>query len=154
MSMDESSGGRGGGALSLIVNSTAQSTLQLKGKIASNGIRGEDGFYGGGGGSGGSVFITCTPLEGPRSGVISANGGRGGTGSLVDGNPGRGGRIAVLAKSMMNFHSSVHAFGGVSQTTAGVAGTLFFQVEEEVPDFLSVSRYLDRHAPPVSLDTY
>jgi len=72
-----SPGGPGGGALSIIVNATATSVLDLNGTIAVDGMPGSpDPLSPGGGGSGGSIAIDAIMCSG--SGTLSAHGGMGG----------------------------------------------------------------------------
>jgi len=84
-----------------------------------------------GGGSGGSVLITCSTLAG--SGAIAANGGNsGGTGS----GGGAGGRIAIYAGTLLMNVSSITATGGTGYG-AGGAGTVHlssgWHVDDDAP---------------------
>ena len=83
------SGGRGGG----VVRIEATGTVTINGNISANGGVGTAGIwsYPGGGGAGGSIYITCDTFEGTASGVLRARGGAGGYSTEGGG----GGRIAV-----------------------------------------------------------
>jgi hypothetical protein len=76
-------GGAGGGAIRLIANAA----MILDGSIVANG---QDLV--GGGGSGGSIYITCGTFSGGTSALLSA---RGGNSSSVNGGGGGGGRMVV-----------------------------------------------------------
>ncbi len=106
-------GGRGGGALHLIV----QGVLRVDGKITANGTSGGSrrgavfDDYAGGGGSGGSILIQATAIAG--SGAIEANGGDGGVASGgTKAGGGSGGRIALVTQT--------NSFAGVAQTIGGL----------------------------------
>ena len=71
-----------------------------------------------GGGSGGSILINVTTLEG--EGVINASGGDGNG----NGGGGSGGRIAVYFYNSA-FTGTVTAMGGRSSFEAGAAGTIY-----------------------------
>ncbi len=91
----------------------------MDGSLASNGNTPSN--YYGGGGSGGSVYITAGTLAG--TGTITANGGGsyGGTGG-----GGAGGRIALYASATTFPLASVSAAGGGGGQTGG-AGTIYTQ---------------------------
>ena len=102
----------GGGAMKL----TVAGTLQLDGRISANG--GNAVHEGGGGGSGGSIWLNVGTLSG--SGSISVNGG---TGDSFVGGGGGGGRIATYFVAN-NFSGTVSAYGGLG-AAAGGAGTIY-----------------------------
>ncbi|MBI3004533.1 MAG: Ig-like domain-containing protein [Ignavibacteriales bacterium] len=106
-------GGMGGGALRLM----AGGTVRVDGLIVSNGGRGNEDTpnadgQGTGGGSGGSVWITASSLEG--SGMISASGGDGSFDSYYQlcGGGGGGGRIRIDYASKGSWSGDVRTFGG------------------------------------------
>ncbi|MFZ0035462.1 MAG: hypothetical protein WAK60_10820, partial [Sedimentisphaerales bacterium] len=111
-----STGGKGGGAIRLIVGN-----LLVNGNINANGADGGTAPSGnkGGGGSGGSVYITAGQLSG--SGLISANGGYGPYGG------GGGGRIAIYY-STSTFQRTTASKGGTGlmATDTGEDGTVCF----------------------------
>lgn len=77
-------GGSGGGILRLTVGST----LRVDGTLTANGEKGKTqgvgALFSGGGGSGGSIYLSVMRLDG--NGVISADGGDGGTTQAGGGN--------------------------------------------------------------------
>jgi hypothetical protein len=103
--------GSGGGALRLIVSNS----LVLDGLISANG---GNGIVAGGGGSGGSVWLSAGRLAG--AGAVSANGGGG---DLPSGGGGGGGRIALYF-STNQFTGTTFAHGGTG-VNAGGAGTIY-----------------------------
>ncbi len=104
-------GGAGGG----ILNISLSGVMVNNGLISANGSVG--GRPGGGGGAGGTVLVQCTTLTG--SGTIQANGGDGNEA----GGPGGGGRIALICPQD-SFTGRITAFGGISQSSIGGAGTV------------------------------
>jgi hypothetical protein len=127
-------GGRGGGAIRLIVNGE----LILNGTISANGGAGQTNWesgYAGGGGAGGSIWITAAALSG--SGKVQASGGRGGYwwsgpeeysyGQYGGG--GAGGRIHIdVVASADTFQGAVEAHAaqaGYCNWTGG-AGTIYW----------------------------
>ena len=98
-------GSEGGGAIRLTVGGT----LTLNGSITAEGNAAlqDDG----GGGSGGSVWLTAGALAG--SGAIMADGG---AGELYGGGGGGGGRIAI--------HTPFNSFGGVVSVAGGAGATM------------------------------
>ena len=109
-----STGGAGGGALSL----TVTGLLQVDGTISANG---GNGFgMGGGGGAGGSLRLTAGTLGG--AGSIRANGGNG-----VDsiGGGGGGGAIGIYPTANV-FAGIISAYGG-SGANPGGAGSVLIQ---------------------------
>ena len=106
-----SAGGYGGGSLQV----SARGTLQLDGKISTDGL--PSSGLNGGGGSGGSIFLQVGKLVG--AGNISANGG---AGNNVGGG-GAGGRIAIWYNTNL-FSGAVTARGGAGGN-AGGAGTIY-----------------------------
>ena len=127
-SLYSTTGGRGGGLLSLITN-----WLSLDGVIDASG---QDGYGGGGGGSGGGVAISAEIFIG--NGSIKSNGGNGGyAGGVMAGGGGGGGRISVNS-SAYSFSGSLSASGGfrpmtydTESITAG-AGTIFMSLSNKV----------------------
>ena len=113
-------GGRGGGSIRLSVGGA----LVVEGSITANGANGgASGWTGncGGGGSGGSIYLTAETLAG--SGVISADGGTGGSSGSVRGGGGAGGRIALYFNTY-DFNGVIAAQGG-SGNQYGGAGTIY-----------------------------
>lgn len=111
--MGSSNSTSGGGAIRLIVNNN----LILNGNISANG---SDGLRGPG--SGGSIYITTKNLLG--SGIIRANGGKGGGPSFRSGGGG-GGRIAVyFANSTFSGNAEARGGTGVFGTYSGDNGTV------------------------------
>lgn len=108
-------GGAGGGVLRLAVSGM----LLLNGKISADGEAGLS--EGGGGGSGGSIWLTVGTLAG--SGTISANGGMGNGTGLWGGGGGGGGRIAVEHGTSL-FFGTITSCGG-SGSAVGGAGTIY-----------------------------
>ncbi|MCD6528247.1 lamin tail domain-containing protein [bacterium] len=123
-------GGAGGGAI--IIN--VKDTLTLNGTISANGENGEAEYYWGrGGGSGGSIYITTNNFLG--SGSITANGGNvfsneKALGGGNRGGGGGGGRIAVYYEKN-NFTGIIQADGGVGDRP-GEPGTIFLKQEHLV----------------------
>jgi len=132
-----SSGGNGGGAVSL----SAAGTLVVDGSVLVDGGAGAvsaSANFAGGGGSGGSVRIIAKTL-GWSSGIISASGGAGATSSYTaayNGLGGSGGRVVISAWSSAmgadigTWPLQLQAFGGLAgepsdAATAASAGTVF-----------------------------
>ncbi len=115
--VESNSGGAGGGALHL----TVSGILDVDGLLTANGIRGVT--PGGGGGSGGSLWLSVGTLTG--LGTISANGG---DGNGVGGGGG-GGRIAIQYGA--NGFSGVLAARGGNGTNAGGAGTIYTKANSQ-----------------------
>ncbi|MCJ7655851.1 MAG: DUF11 domain-containing protein, partial [Dehalococcoidia bacterium] len=110
------SGGAGGGAIRLDVSGT----LTVNGTIYANGAAGS---ISGGGGSGGSIYITANSLIG--NGIISANGGNGGTSNPAYGygGGGGGGRIAIYRNTATEFTGNIVVSGGTGNAK-GENGTI------------------------------
>jgi len=129
-----STGGPGGGAIYLIVNSGH--TLQVNGIISANGGNGSGS--GGGGGAGGAIEIGVGFLSG--TGSITAIGGNG----APDGGGGGGGRIAIDTTLSLQptdlFTGTVSAYGGGGANYGG-AGTIYYQTNALVSSVL----ILDNH---------
>ena len=107
-------GGAGGGAIRLNV----AGILTVDGSVSANG---NDGNFYGGGGSGGSIYITTNTLTG--SGNIAAVGGSStDEGSVGDGGGGAGGRIA-LYYATSTFTGTMSVYGGLGYNN-GEAGTI------------------------------
>ena len=109
--------------------------MRVDGIISVNGTAGLGStagsqYTGGGGGSGGSVYIRAKSLSG--TGKITANGGSGANG----GGGGGGGRIAIYCDTN-TFTGTLSAFGG-SGYVAGGAGAIYFNSYLGNPAFGSV----------------
>ena len=115
----------GGGAIQL----TVAGTLTIDGRVSVN----NDGVTGGynGGGSGGSVWLTASRLDG--AGTITANGQ---AASYVAAGGGGGGRIALYYGSS-TFSGGLTALGGLSEgafgATSGAAGSLYYSTSVSPP---------------------
>ena len=100
-----SSGGTGGGAIRLIVGGT----FELNGELSADGLSG--GIHGGGG-AGGSIWVTADTLAGAGNiwarGAASINGGGGG-----------GGRIVLAVDHRGTFSSNPMASGGTGEAAGG-----------------------------------
>lgn len=115
-------GGWGGGVIRL----TITEVLNVDGVISSNGTPGiYMSGWGGGGGSGGSVWIECDALTG--SGSIQAIGGAGGGDDLGGG--GGGGRIAICGDSAGGFSGTIMKGGGAGYQD-GEPGSLYLNITE------------------------
>lgn len=116
----DTDGGDGGGAIRLDVSGT----LTIDGTITSNGEDGEDSTnVGGGGASGGSVFLSTNNLTG--AGTITAQGGVGGdaTGNnTADGGGGSGGRVVIEYESSAFSAESIFVNGGTVAAGSNNAG--------------------------------
>lgn len=119
-------GGAGGGKVRLNVTDT----LALYGgsRVSADG---ESTDAVGGGGAGGSVWVSCSALVGSTSGAeaIRASGGRGGNDSLsvqkggMWGGGGGGGRVAIYCKRRSGFYGTIEARSGApSGSLAGSNG--------------------------------
>jgi len=106
-------GGNGGGRIRLNVSGT----LALEGGIYANGSSGQDTSRDGGGGSGGSIWITADTLNG--NGQIRANGGTGHN----NGGGGGGGRIALEVVND-NFNGVITASPGTGANPQAGIGTI------------------------------
>ena len=119
----DQNGGYGGGALFMNVNGT----LTLNGFITATGQDGSSNY--GGGGSGGSVYLTVNDIQG--LGTIGADGG-----GATYGGGGSGGRVS-LCYGTNNFVGSVSADGGDSTSGGdGLAGTIRYPVTCEYVKFV------------------
>ncbi|KAH9078669.1 hypothetical protein Ae201684P_019746 [Aphanomyces euteiches] len=100
-------GGAGGGAM--YFGAVNDMTIGPNASIAVDGQRGEDGVFAGGGGSGGSLFLTSgTSVH--ILGVLSAQGGAGGSSLGRPGASGTGGKIALTAHAMaLSGHGTILA---------------------------------------------
>lgn len=112
-----SAGGRGGGVIRLDVGGSAR----IDGVVSADG---QSAIADGGGGSGGSVWLTCTTLIG--NGILRARGGAGGGGD-VGGGGGSGGRVGVETNDAATFAGDIRADGGDAggAAVAGGAGSVF-----------------------------
>jgi hypothetical protein len=100
-------GGRGGGVVRLVVGDT----LTVDGLISANAVNytlgsGNPG-YASGGGSGGSIYLTCATFSGTTSGLIRAEGSSGDPSDTISGGAGNGagGRIAVYYSGLAPAHA-------------------------------------------------
>ena len=111
-------GGIGGGSLRIHSKRTV-----VDGRVSANGQNSPTGNQrsGCGGGSGGSVWITCDELDG--YGSIQA---RGGAGSKNNAGGGSGGRIVVNYRDIHNYNGSFSVRGGVGFED-GAAGTVYME---------------------------
>jgi hypothetical protein len=105
-------GSEGGGAVRLSV----AGTLALNGWISASGNAGAQDD--GGGGSGGSIWVTAKTLTG--NGWLAADGG---DGQLMDGGGGGGGRIAIYSPAS-TFNGQASAAGGAG-FFPGAIGSIF-----------------------------
>ncbi len=92
-------GGHGGGAILI----DASGSVIVNGKISANGgdATGASANGAPGGGSGGSIFITCATFGGNTNGWLQSDGGAGGIVATLGGGGGGGGRIAVNYTSLI-----------------------------------------------------
>lgn len=114
-------GGRGGGRVKITAG-----TIRVDGRVSSDGQTGAENVgssfrVAGGGGSGGSVWLAASALEG--SGVIRADGGAS-VSPDREGGGGGGGRVAATFTSSA-FSGVLSARGGVGNQYGG-AGTLIY----------------------------
>ncbi|MFO1477323.1 MAG: hypothetical protein U1F98_11790 [Verrucomicrobiota bacterium] len=105
-----------------VVHVTVGGTLRVDGRISENG--GDGPLNGGGGGSGGSIWIEASTLSG--SGSITANGGNG-TATYAGG--GGGGRISLQYETNL-FAGILSALGGTGYATGG-AGSLYTKANNQ-----------------------
>lgn len=133
-STHDSSGpsGYGGGAVRI----EATGAVIVDGTITANG-RDSINASADGGGSGGSVWITCRTIEGLASGLISANGGPPSTATSSKGG-GSGGRIAIevntAAQSNVTSRPLITVSGGAHTTAPGAGGTLYVSHPMVLPE--------------------
>jgi hypothetical protein len=121
-------GGAGGGAIKLITTGT----LTNSGTISANGATG--GAYAGGG-SGGSLWIVANNLAGTETGIFSAKGGNGGTGTAGYGPSGGGaGRIHISPSLADSYNGSIIVAGGVGDGQGGEVGTIVRDPAAMLPD--------------------
>ncbi|MFH1046421.1 MAG: LamG-like jellyroll fold domain-containing protein, partial [Candidatus Omnitrophota bacterium] len=104
----------GGGAIILNVTNT----LTVNGTLSANGL-GNSGENYNGGGSGGSIKITCATIAG--SGTLSAGGGSGGS---VGGAGGGGGRVYLAYSVNTSDTITKSTYGGYGGAGYGAAGTI------------------------------
>lgn len=118
----------GGGALRLIA-----STIRVDGKVSANGLFLYLSGYQGGGGSGGSLLVEASRLEG--TGTFEARGG-----SVVgpDWGSGGGGRISLVNVSSYAFSGTLSVNGG-EHGKRGHAGTVVFP-QAVMADFILHNR--------------
>lgn len=90
---DDNPGGAGGGTVRI----HASGAVTIHGDITANGF--DATGLNGGGGSGGSIYITCETFHGDGNGLLSVRGGNSGSSTHGRGGPGGGGRIAVVYDS-------------------------------------------------------
>ena len=121
-------GGTGGGTLRLQVSGT----LSLSGRLLAQGTSGTncmDSRYGGGGGSGGSIWLTAGTLDTAPGHEIQAEGGHaGGNHSYYRGGGGGGGRILIEASAVTNEPDTAlwSVDGGSGRSGPADRGTLWF----------------------------
>jgi len=149
-------GGKGGGIVHLIVDGT----LTFEGLInvsAQNGTKNLN--RAGGGGSGGSVMVNATLVDG--SGTIKALGGTAGNGSGTNfmGGSGAGGRVAVFGTGTFDCDTQINVSAGFEQspskgdnatngsiycTTGIIYNTISFtEIPTNITQILNESFYLD-----------
>ncbi|MEE4271581.1 MAG: DUF6531 domain-containing protein [Thermoanaerobaculales bacterium] len=132
-------GGAGGGAIRLDI----EGDCTVDGEISADGESGSNpGVWDGGGGAGGSVFISTGCLSG--SGTISADGG-----PINDRYAGGGGRIAIHSLSS-DFTGDIHADGGqpTGTGTPGENGTAgFFDTDDDDLTTGPTWHFQERDAP-------
>ena len=102
-----------------VLRLTVLGTLTVDGTIRVDGLDGGTTTGYGGGGSGGSIWITCGTLAG--AGLITANGGSGHPGA---GGGGGGGRIAVYFGASTLPVANIQAYGQAGNVRGG-AGTVY-----------------------------
>lgn len=107
-----------------VVRIEAGGTLQVDGSIIVDGFGSDDGYYGGGSGAGGSIWLSASNFTG--SGILSARGGNPWGGRGV----GAGGRIAVYY-GVTSFTGTMSAAGGIGSVNGG-AGTVYLKPASEV----------------------
>ncbi len=120
--------GSGGGAIHIAVGGL----LVCNGRISANGNAGS--VNSGGGGSGGSIWLTVGALAG--GGVISANGGAGDGFGLYSGGGGGGGRV-MIEHGANFFFGSIAAYGGPGYTYGG-AGTIYTKSKTQGGGLLTI----------------
>ena len=105
----EPAGGNGGGAIFVVAGS-----LDISGKISSNGMNGQRiGNSGGGGGAGGAIVIQSNSINmGNKS--VEALGGVGGNGVFVNGGHGANGRIVFDSNAIVGSTSPVAVTPGTA----------------------------------------
>lgn len=109
--------GLGGGVISLTADDIIMDNVVIR-------ADGTSAINGNGGGSGGSILIQATTING--TGVITSNGGAGHTrNNEFIGGGGAGGRIAMHAQEN-HFDGIVTVVGGVGEDSYGGSGTLFY----------------------------
>jgi hypothetical protein len=118
---DLGTGSAGGG----IIRVDATGTVTVNGRVTANG---QDGSNRGGGGAGGSIYITCQTMQG--FGLITAAGGA--LDSVYSSGGGGGGRIAVIynPEAQSNAVASAITFGAAQGAgvngVPGRPGTVYF----------------------------
>ncbi|MBT7281884.1 hypothetical protein HN832_00555, partial [archaeon] len=118
------SGGSNNGGGAIILNVTGE--FNFNGSLNSNGI-----YVNGGGGSGGSIYITTRNITG--NGTITANGGGTGSGSSSAGGGGRVSIILTNATDFVSFTGTITAFGGNTASDAA-AGTIYKETASQAPE--------------------
>lgn len=117
--------GFGGGAVKLV---SVAGTITINGTVSANGGSGVAAKQGGGG-SGGSLWLSCNQLAG--SGLVSADGGTGGSHGNWDSGGGGGGGRVKFAYASSSFAGTVSVAGGAAGSgtpvaQAGYPGTFSF----------------------------
>ncbi len=111
--------GAGGGTIRL----TVDGTLTVNGWVSADGFSGSDATCNGGGGAGGSIYVSAGTLTG--EGIISARGGSGSTVPTTAGGGGGGGRIAIhTSLASGKIVQNLFALGGRGYTN-GEPGTVY-----------------------------
>ena len=123
-------GGKGGGAIRIQVAGTMNTSGTVRAN-AESGAQGSNYSYAGGGGAGGSIWVTTGSLTG--TGVFQAIGG---SSAGNDGGAGAGGRIAVHFGDWTGFTNpqGSSAAGGSGYGGAGGLGTLVFVHDRGAPN--------------------
>nr|XP_054759174.1 uncharacterized protein LOC129265182 [Lytechinus pictus] len=111
------SGGRGGGYLRAVV----QSTITVNGQIWANGQNAEGSHAGGG--SGGSVWVSCDHFQG--TGRVYADGGSG----QGNGGGGSGGRVLIQCSTLTFEDENIGAAGGLGGNVGG-PGLIYIEALE------------------------
>ncbi|XP_060557569.1 uncharacterized protein LOC132717977, partial [Ruditapes philippinarum] len=118
-------GGPGGGKLEV-----RSRHVDIDGLVAANGMNPDArSDRGAGGGAGGAIWIICEEVVG--HGTITAFGGNGGGVKGQAGGGGAGGRISVQCDNIHKFNITMRAYGGVSNSETGGAGTSYLEARHE-----------------------
>ncbi|MBI2440390.1 MAG: hypothetical protein HYV35_03360, partial [Lentisphaerae bacterium] len=128
----------GGGAIRVV----ATGTVTVYGTVSANAVDSTDNAWGGG--SGGSVWITCLRISG--TGIVSAAGGKGGS-PTGNGGHGGGGRIAVNYNTNDQQGPCGVSFItrpgiGLATVPQGEIGTLWFPDTQLIPTNPGTSQFV------------